>query len=258
MRRCCILIVVALAACASNKHLVEPQLAGGESPAAFQRAIGLTLLRTGQPRGALPYLQRFARLVPERAEPLCYLGRAFMDMEMWQQARVSLAKAIALEPRYAPAHALLGILLDARGEHRAAQAAHRRASALVPSSAAYQNNLGFSLYLDGRYAEALTAFDTALRLGPGLLRIHNNLGFALAKLGRLEDASEQFRLGGTHAEAENNLGLVYEQRGEIERAYEAFAEAVREAPDLTAAHGNLERICKRLGRPLPASPDRSQ
>jgi Flp pilus assembly protein TadD len=250
-----VMAVALVAACAGRKPVAEPQLVGGESPAAFQRAIGLTLLRTGQPRGALPHLQRLARLEPGRAEPLCHLGRAFMDLEMWQQARASLDQAIALDPRHAPAHALFGVLLDARGDHHAAVAAHRRAAALDPNNAAYRNNLGFALYLDGRYAEALVAYDDALRLGPGLGRIHNNLGFAFGKLGRIEDASEQFRLGGTGAGAANNLGLVYEDRGELARAYDAFAEAVHEAPDLVAARGNLERICERLGKPLPAVPD---
>lgn len=250
MRSLVLVVLVIAAACAGNKRAAEPQLAG--SPAAFQRAIGLTLLRTGQPRRALPYLQRLARLEPRRAEPLCHLGRAFMDIQMWHQARAALTAAIALEPRYAPAHALLGVFSDARGEHRDAQKSHRRAIALQPDNAAYHNNLGFSLYLEGRYQDALIAFDTALRFAPSLQRVHNNLGFAFGKLGRIDDASEHFRLGGSPAEAANNLGMVYEERGELERAYDEFAAAVRDAPELAAARGNLERISERLNRPLPA------
>lgn len=255
MRARSIIVVLLVAACAGNQHVAEPQLAGGESPAAFQRAFGLTLLRTGQPRRALPYLQRLARLEPRRAEPLCYLARGFMDMQMWQQARLSLDDAIALEPKYAPAYALLGVLLDSRGDHRAAEAAHRHAIALAPDSASYQNNLGFSLYLAGRYNDALTVYNQALRLGPSVQRIHNNLGFAYGKLGRLEDAGEQFRLGGTRAEAANNLGMVYEERGDLEHAYAAFSEAVQDAPDLAPARGNLERVCEQLGRPMPVRPE---
>lgn len=253
-----VLAIGLITACAGNKRIAEPQLAGGESPAAFQRAIGLTLLRTGQPRRALPYLQRLARLEPTRAEPLCYLGRAFMDMQMWQQARSTLDHAIALEPRHAPAYAMLGVLFDAKGEHAAAKAAHRRAIALDATNAGYHNNLGFSLYLEGRYQDALSAYNAALHIAPSLQRVHNNLGFAFGKLGNFDDASEHFRLGGTPAEAANNLGMVYEDRGELERAYDAFAAAVREAPDLAPARGNLERICERLGRPLPSIPDRRE
>ena len=253
-----LLLVLFLVACAGNKPVAEPQLAGGESPAAFQRAIGLSLLRTGQPRSALPYLQRLVRLEPSRAEPRYYVGRAFMDMEMWQQARTSLDEALAIDPRSAPTHALLGVLLDAQGDHKAAQAAHRRAIAIDPNNAGYRNNLGFSLYLDRRYVDALAPFNEALRLAPGLQRVHNNIGFAFGKLGRLDEASEHFRLGGTHAVAANNLGMVYEERGELEHAYAAYAEAVREAPELLPARGNLERICARLKRPLPVVPERGE
>lgn len=246
------------AACAGNQRIAEPQLAGGESPAAFQRAIGVTLLKAGEPRRALPYLQRLVRLEPGRAEPRCYLGRAFMDMAMWQQARSSIDEAIALEPRYAPAHALLGVLLDARGDHQAAAEAHGHAIALDPGNAAYHNNLGFSRYLEGRYPDARAAFDAALRLDPKQRRIHNNLGFTFGKLDLIEDASEHFRLAGTPAEAANNLGVVFEDLGQLERAYDAFATAVREAPDLAAARGNLQRICEQLGKPLPAVLERRE
>lgn len=246
------LIAIAIAAgCAAPKPVAEPQLAGGESPAAFQKAIGLTLLRTGQPRRALPYLQRLVRLEPRSPEPLCYLSRAFMDMQMYQQAESSIDEAIQLEPKYAPAYGLLGVLYDARGDHHAAVAAHRRAMALDPGNPAYRNNLGFSFYLDGKFVEALAAYTDALRLGPNLQRIHNNLGFTFGKLGKIDAASEHFRLGGTAAEASNNLGLVYEERGDLEHAYDAFADAVHEAPDLAAARGNLERVCERLGKPVP-------
>lgn len=244
-----VLVVAVLAACGGGKPLAEPQLR--ESPATFQRAIGLTLLRTGQARRAVPYLQRLVQLEPRRAEPRCYLGRAFMDMEMWSQAQATLEEAIALEPRHAPAVALLGVLHDARGEHQAAKAAHRRATVLDPDNAAYHNNLGFSLYLDGRYLDAVGAYQTALRFAPGMQRIHNNLGFTYGKLGRLDEARHHFALGGNVAEATNNLGMVHEERGELEQAYAAFESASRTDPELVAARGNLRRICERLGRPMP-------
>lgn len=249
------LLVVLVAACGgSNKRVREPELGG--SPAAFQRAIGLSLLRTGQPRRALPYLQRLARIVPDRAEPRCYVGRAFLDLEMWEQAQALIDEALAIDPRHAPAHSLRGVMLDARNQHAAALDAHRRAATLDPENAAYHNNVGFSLYLHGRYADALAAYHTALRYGPSLQRVHNNIGFTLGKLDRIDDAREHFRNGGTPAEAMNNLGMVLEERGQLERAYDAYTEALQRAPELLAARGNLERISEQLGKPLPAIPER--
>lgn len=245
-----LVLVTVLAACHGNERVVEPQLAGGESPAAFERSIGLTLVRTGEPRRALPYLERLARLEPQQAAPLCYLGRAYMDLQLWQQARNSLDRALVLDPAFAPTYDLLGMLLDARGDHEGAIDAHRKAVALAPGSAGYHNNLGFSLYLDHRYVDAVSAYEQALRLDANMPRVHNNLGFALAKLGRLSEATEHFRLGGRPAEAANNLGMVYEERGELELAFDAYSTAVQAEPELAIARSNLERVTEKLGKPI--------
>lgn len=242
------------AACA-GRHAAprEPQLAGGESPAAFARAIGLTLVHTGEARRALPYLQRVVRLEPERPEPLCDLARAFMELGLREQARGALDQAVALAPRDPAAHALRGVLLDSVGDHTAAQAEHRQAITFAPAVAAYRNNLGFSLYLTGAYPQALAALTEAARLDPSLRRVHNNLGFVYGSLGRFDDAREHFRLGGSVGEATNNLGLVHEARGELAEAYDAYAAALALAPDLARARANLARVSARLGRPAPAS-----
>lgn len=245
-------LAAALAACGgSNKNVAEPELKGGESPYAFHRAIGLTLLRTDQPRRALPHLQRMARLKPDRPEPLYYLGRAYMGMKLWGQATAVLEKAIAGAPGYAPARASLGVLRDINGHHAAAELAHQAAIKLDPDNASYHNNLGFSRYLQGRNREALAELEIALRLDPSMRRIHNNLGFVYGKLGRLDRAREHFRLAGTDAQVENNMGLIHEQRGDYERAYQAFVTALLRDPEMGAARGNLERVCRRLGKPMP-------
>lgn len=254
MRSGVVMAAVLAAACSrAPKEIAEPQLAGGESPAAFQRAIGLTLLRTGQPRRALPYLERLARLEPTKAEPRYYLGRAFLDMRMWDLARSSISHALVLAPTFAPAHALLGVFFDSRGDHARAAVAYRRAMQLDPLNPGYRNNLGFSQYLAGNYVDAASTYSEALKLGPNLQRVHNNLGFTYGKLRKLDEASEHFRLGGTPGEAANNLGVVYEDRGDVENAYRAYADAVRLAPDLEPARDNLERVAAQLHRPLPAN-----
>lgn len=253
-------LIVALtivAACAGRSARPrEPELAGGESPAAFARAIGMTLVHTGEPRRALPYLQRVVRLEPDRPEPLCDLARAFMDLGLREQARGALDQAIALAPRYPAAHALRGVLLDSLGEHAGAQVEHARAIQLAPAVAAYHNNLGFSRYLDGKFPQALAALTEAVRLDPGLRRVHNNLGFVYGSLGRLDLASEHFRLGGSAGEATNNLGLVHEARGELDAAYQAYQAALALAPELGEARGNLDRVGARLGK--PAAPEGSE
>lgn len=252
LARWSLVVAFALAACAGRKPVAEPRLA--DSPAALERAIALTLLRTDEPRRALPHLQRLVRLTPEAPDARCWLARAYLELDLWQQATATLDEALARWPRHAPAHALRGILLDVEGEHAAAAAAHRQAIALAPADAGYHNNLGFSLYLAGDDRGALAALEAALRLAPGLRRVHNNLGFVYGRLGELDRAGEHFRLAGDAGQAANNLGVVLEARGALEEAYQAYTTAIAHQPELIEARQNLERVAARLGRP-PADPE---
>ena len=220
-------------------------------PYAFHRSIGVTLLQTDQPRRALPHLQRLERMRPESPEPYYLVARTYMALELDRPAETYLKRSLVLNENYAPAHAMLGVLLDGQGHHVRAGNAHKRAIELAPRHPGYHNNMGFNLYLRGHYDQAVEAYNRALGLEPSSRRIHNNIGFAYAELGELDRAWDHFSRGGSPAEAKNNLGMAYETRGELEAAFELYAEALRTDPDLEQARGNLERVAVSLERDLP-------
>lgn len=230
----------------------------GEVPESFQgttyefyRAVSRTLLRTNQPLEASRTIRRLFKLRPGSPEPHVLMAKAYMAMRQLDSARKMLKSAIEKDGQYAEAHATLGIVLNSMGQHRLADAYHRKAIGLAKEKASYRNNLGFSLYLQGRYRRAAAEYRKALDLDPGARRIHNNLGFAYGKLGKMQEALQQFRLAGVPAQASNNLGFVYESRGELERAYELYLAALNQDPALVQARRNLHRVCERLGRPEP-------
>lgn len=223
-------------------------------PYSFHRSLGVTLLRAGEPEQAMSHFRRLERMRSDEAEPAYLLGRAYMAIDLYDQAEDFLRAAIDSDPDYAAAHAALGILLDATRRHERATRAHRRSVALAPRRPGYHNNLGFSLYLQERYEDALEAYRRALSLDASSRRIHNNLGFAYGQLGALDRASRHFERAGTPAEAKNNLGMVHEERGELEAAYDLYLEAAELAPALEPARGNLERIADPLGEEVPDLP----
>jgi Flp pilus assembly protein TadD len=249
-----VLAVFAVACGGSQKVSRDKEPLADRDPYALHRAIGETLLRTEQPRRALPHLRRLVRLRPKTSEPYYLLGRAFMEMRLWKAASGMFERALAIKKDFAAAYSMLGVVYDSSGDHDRADAAYRQAIELDPQRASFYNNLGFSLYLRGEYQGALEAYEQALSLNAAERRTHNNIGFAYGKLGEVDDAWAHFRLGGSKAQAINNLGLVYEGRGDLDRAVELFVQALAENAELTAARGNLERVCKRLGRPVPEIP----
>jgi Flp pilus assembly protein TadD len=179
------------------------------------------------------------------------MGWALLGMKMFKQAEKEIRKALELEEEFAPAHALLGVLLDTQGHHKDALKAHSRSLQLDKKSSSYHNNLGFSLYLQGRYKEAAVAYKKALDLQPAAPRIHNNLGFALARAKRYKNAFKHFKLAGNEILANNNMGLAYEQMGDLERAYKHYLKAFLKGSKETRTQANLVRVCKKLGRPVP-------
>jgi Flp pilus assembly protein TadD len=236
----------------------EKQGKRDEVPAGFQgdayefyRSVSRTLLRTNQPLEASRTIRRLFKLRPGSPEPYVLMGKAYLAMRQLDSARKMLKSAIEKDGQYAEAHATLGMVLNNMGQHRLADAYHRKAIGLDKESASYRNNLGFSLYLQGRYQESVAEYRKAIDLDPGARRIHNNLGFAYGKLGKMQEALQHFGLAGVPAQASNNLGFVYESRGELEKAYELYLAALRQDPALIQARRNLHRVCESLGRPEP-------
>jgi Flp pilus assembly protein TadD len=244
-----------LVACAATSEEINKRGPVWEDPDAdpynFHRSVTATLLRTFQYPVALRTARKLVKLRSDAPEPYTLLARAHMGLRQMGAARNALARALALDDTYAPAHAELGALLDMEGAHRAAEKSHRRALALAPDEVGYHNNLGFCLYLQKRYWDAIARFRAALERDATARRVHNNLAFAYAEVNMLDRAYRHFRLAGRPAQASNNMGFVHEERGELERAYEYYLIALREDPALIQARRNLARICQRLGRPVP-------
>ena len=72
------------------------------NPYRFHRSIAQTLLRTGQPQEASRVIRRLIAMRPDEVEPYHLLARAFVDMERYESAERTLAKAIALDPDTPP------------------------------------------------------------------------------------------------------------------------------------------------------------
>lgn len=252
---CAVLALGWLAGCLPPKQPEDAKSAVFEDPDHdpynFYRAVGYTLLRTRQYMKATQSIKRMVKLHPELPEPHYMMACAYLGMEQYEAARKLYVYAIGRDEEYAPAHAQLGVLLNTLGRHREADREHQKAIELDPGNAAYRNNLGFSQYMQGRHQQAVKTYLAALERDAAQKRIHNNLAFAYAKLGSLEKAFAHFKLAGPPAQATSNLGYVAEEQGQLERAYELYVEAVEQDPELIQARRNLERVCRKLGRPLP-------
>jgi tetratricopeptide (TPR) repeat protein len=189
---------------------------------------------------AIGYLQKALEVDPGYALAWAELSAAYSIeasfgwvpiAEGRERAWEAVKRALELEPELAEGHARLGMVMMARWDWRAAEAALRRALELAPESAVVLNIAGVLAMNLGRIEEALAFHRRVLEEEPLAAVPYLNLGRLHESTGRLAEAEEMWRMALELAPARPgvraSLARVLLDRGSRE---EALAEAVRE-PD---------------------------
>ncbi len=95
---------------------------------------GVTRLELDDPRGAVAALERATALDPEDAEFRARLAEALFRSCRFDDAEPHARRAVALDPKLALGHFLVGLLAERRGDDAEAERALARATKLDPES----------------------------------------------------------------------------------------------------------------------------
>ena len=196
-----------------------------------------------------------------------YAGIANCDSALyaWHAAEVSLddilemsAKALALDPNLAEAHAAQGLVLYQHGRHEEAVAEFERALALDPSL--YEANFFYALLLNtqGDLAAAANLFERATEIRPDDYRSPNHLFGIYRALDRPIDQMRWAKIGLERAERVLELhpessgpahrgAVALAHLGERDRAKEWAARALAIDPGENIAHYNVACVYSLLG-----------
>jgi tetratricopeptide (TPR) repeat protein len=113
------------------------------------------------------------------------------------------------------------------GRMAAAEGAYRAALAIVPGDPAVTHNLGVMIAARGDHRAAIGCFEAALEADPGYVSAHYNRGVGLIALGDTQEAIKAFAraaaLEPQHHEAHRALGFLWLAQGERGRALDHFA-----------------------------------
>jgi tetratricopeptide (TPR) repeat protein len=156
-----------------------------------------------------------------------YLGQANLAERPIQEglelAREAAARALAIDPDNAAAHAQMGRLADAYG---------------------------------GDLAEAARHFERALALDPSDPEIQRQVATFLFGIGRLDEAIELLNYAAVrdpiNAPTHRNLGLAYEYAGQLENSIASLRTALNLNPAAFGAHSLLGRALLLNGQPTEA------
>jgi type IV pilus assembly protein PilF len=131
----------------------------------------------------------------KRAEIRTELAATYFRDGKLAVAREEALRAIEVDPRYAPAHGLLGLIYMEIGDRREAESSFDRAMRLEPDNSEILNNYGWYLCRTGRERESVQYFERAaanrLYATPGLAM--RNAGVCLLKIRDLDGAERALR-----------------------------------------------------------------
>lgn len=189
-----------------------------------------------------------------RAAIRLQLANAYFIEGRLDPALQEVNQALSLDGDLPGAHALLALVLDAKGDTAGADAAFRRAIQLDARDAATLHNYGWMQCRLGRHDAAASLLDQALAV-PGYRGVAQTLmvkGVCEARAGRLDQA-EQTLLRAYERDAGNpvtavNLADVLYRRGEFERA-RFYVRRVNQSAELSNAESLwlALRIERKLG-----------
>lgn len=200
----CLVVVAMLAGC-NRITLLRPDTSRGD----FERTAPEVAIRD-HPRRPDVYAQVVS-------------GQQKLNAGDLPGAEQAARQAVKQDPRSAPAHTLLALVLEARGQAAQAGRAYEQALALAPAQGVALNNYGTWLCRNGRAADALAHFERAVA----------DPGYA------------------TPDAALANLGACAHEIGDA-RADAALAEAIRLQPGNALALGVLAERSYRKGDMLRA------
>ena len=176
---------------------------------------------------ALEPLQKYVAQKPD--DPIAHfqLGYAYAGLKRWEEAKAEFLRAIAQDPKMAPAHLNLGlVLMDS--EPGAAAEAFRQTAELQPAESRPRFLAGFALEQAGKFTEAIEQYRGALALSPKDYEYRFALGRVLLRTGNASDAEMHFReaVAAREDSAPARLGLA--QALLTQKKYESGIDALAE------------------------------
>jgi Flp pilus assembly protein TadD len=200
---------------------------------------------------ALDPLQKYIAQRPEEPYAHFQLGYAYAGLKRPEDAKIEFSRAIALDPRMAPAHLNLGLVLMNSDPASAAEA-FRHAAELQPTESRPRFLSGFSFEKAGKFPEAIEQYRAALNLSPKDYEAHFALGRVLLRSNDMAGAEEQFRAAiasrGDAAPAQLGLASALLAQHKDEAASDALAEYLKLNPGDRSAHFDRASALLNLSR----------
>lgn len=236
------------AALRADPHNVDAR--AGEVKAAI--AAALEAKRAGDNDGAMVYLVRARKYVPDDPELLLDFGVQADDMHLYKDGEEALKQALALRPGDAQVTYALGHVELDEQKMPQAEAHLREYLKLKPEDASAHYGLGKLLHMLSRDDEARAELQQSIELQPAQTESYYELGSVELDLQKNGEAAVLFQKvldrNPKHGGALTGMGMVAYRKKDYVSAEARLKSAVLNAPEYSAAHLYYSMVLARLGR----------
>ena len=179
-----------------------------------QLRLGTIYYLTGRPLEAEKSFTIFLK-IKKSPEVFCLLAGAQFNQGKYELAANSARQALQLQPKFAGAYTVLGMVHTAQKDFPDAEADYRVALQLNADDSDTWFMYGRALFFHDDFSEAAKAFDRALRINPQSVRCYENLARTKDTMGDVRGAEESYKQG---------LEIGRSQKGSDPRIYVAYGE----------------------------------
>ncbi len=222
-----------------NSVTGAPVIPATAGPAELLEA-GIAALDSGNPREAIPLLERANQVDPKSKQGWNALGLAYLRLGEFSDAAAAFRKEVEVNPYEEHVYNYLGLTLQQQQKYDEAAAAFRKQLEINPLDPVAHAALGALFLEQHKYAEAAPELDKATVLAPDNAELEVSLGQAFLNTGQKDKALEAFQKGVELAETPvvwNNVAYNLAQHNiELDKATQYAESAV------SATAANLRNI----------------
>jgi tetratricopeptide (TPR) repeat protein len=213
---------------------------------------GTDLLKAGRYEEALMSFAKALEIDPRFGGAWYNRGSAFSSLGHHEEALTCYTHVLDIDPKLFDAWEGKAHVLALLGRHEESVTCFTKALELAPQSIACWNNKGKALEALGRLDEAISCFTKASDIDPSRAVIWENKSAALREVGRYEEALA-CSLKALEIEPRNpyfwsGKGVALFEIGQLEEALHCYATAVEIDPKYASAWNNKGIVLGALGR----------
>jgi Tfp pilus assembly protein PilF len=211
---------------------------------------------------AVDSFQQSLRAAPARTKTLFYLAEAYFLEPDFDQARETIAQAVAIAPNDAQVLQKYGEYLSAKVETRREGLVQlQKARSLTPKLERIDFDIGKTQFDLTDFSAALASFETALKRDPNDIQAAFFLAEASAKLEDWQKACQFYEYALAHGDSSGatyyGLGRATAEVGNFAAALDPLRHALSVQPSLIQGHFQLARVYRQIGRTQDAQREAS-